>query len=346
MEYLIDKSTLDLKELGIDELISPESLAAREVKYILKSPALTEVFNFHTRELYMMGLTLEEGAPIVNKTVAEVSHLVPCNSFMVVAAYRNGQTIIPNGNFKYLTGDHLYFVSNDEGKNKVLDYAGKKNGVIKNLLIIGGSRTGKYMALRMRKYYNIKLIEKDIDRCRYLAELIPGVQIVHGDATNLDLLKEEGLEEFDAIAAVTGNSETNILSCLLAKEAGVKKNIAMIENIALFEYTQKMGIDTLINKKLAAANFILRHIIKGRVLSYLYGVDAEIHEYVVPDKKDICGLPIRALNFPENALITGVIRNQKGFITLGDFRLMPGDKAYVFSLPQSSKNVQSFFKQV
>lgn len=194
MEYLMDKNTLDMKELGIDDLISPESLAAREVKYILKSPALTEVFNFHARELYMMGLTLEEGAPIVGKSVAEVAHLVPNNSFMVVAAYRNGQTIIPNGNFKYLKGDHLYFVSTDDGKNKVLDYAGKKNGVIKNLLIIGGSRTGKYIALRLSKYYNIKLIEKNFDRCQYLAELIPKVQIVHGDATNIDLLKEEGLE--------------------------------------------------------------------------------------------------------------------------------------------------------
>jgi len=343
-EYLVDKSTLDLHTLGIDELISPESLAAREVKYILKSPELTEIFNLYNKDLYMMGLRLSDNTPVVNKTIAESAHLLSDNSFMIVAVDRNGETMIPTGKLRFKKNDLLYFVSTEEGKDKVLEYAGKKPVQIKNILVIGGSRTGKYIALRLSKYYNIKLIEKDFEKCNYLAKLIPNVQIVCGDGADVKLLEEEKIKNYDAVISVTGNSETNIFTCLMAKDLGVNKTIAMVENIGLFDYSQKMGIDTLINKKMAAANFIFRHILKGRVLTQLYGVDAEIQEFIVKKDSKISHKPIKELNFPENAIISGVIRNDRGYITLGDFELMADDKVFVFSLPQSYVNVISFFK--
>jgi len=344
LEYLVDKNTLDLHDLGIDELISPESLAAREVKYLLKSPNLTEIFNIYNKDLYMMGMRLEDDASIINKTVAESAHLLSNNSFMIVAVLRNGKTMIPTGELQLFKDDLLYFLSTDHGKDKVLEYAGKKTVQIKNILVIGGSRTGKYIALRQSKYYNIKLIEKDFEKCNYLAKLIPNVQIIYGDGSDLNLLKEERITNYDAVISVTGNSETNIFTCLMAKELGVNKTIAMVENIGLFDYSQKMGIDTLINKKMAAANFIFRHILKGRVLTHLYGVDAEIQEFIVKKNSTIIHKPIKEMNFPENAIISGLIRDGKGYITLGNFQLMADDKVFVFSLPHSSKKVISFFK--
>lgn len=343
MEYLVDKDPLDLHTLGIDELISPESLAAREVKYILKSPELTEIFNIYNKDLYMVGLRLVDDNPAVNKTIAESAPFLSNNSFMIVAVDRNGKTMIPTGKLQLKKNDLLYFVSTEAGKDKVLEYAGKKSVQIKNILVIGGSRTGKYIALRLSKYYNIKLIEKDIEKCNYLAKLIPHVQIVCGDGADVKLLEEERITNYDAVISVTGNSETNIFTCLMAKDLGVHKTIAMVENIGLFDYSQKMGIDTLINKKMAAANFIFRHILKGRVLTQLYGVDAEILEFIVKKDSHIINKPIKALNFPENAIISGVIRNNRGYITLGNFQLMADDKVFVFSLPQSNKSVISFF---
>lgn len=344
MEYLVNKNILDLHTLGIDELISPESLAAREVKYLLKSPTLTEIFNIQKKDLYMMGLHLENDNSIINKTVAESAHLLSNDSFMISAVLRNGKTMIPTGELRLLKDDLVYFLSTDDGKDKVLEYTGKKTIQIKNILVIGGSRTGKYIALRLSKNYNIKLIEKDFEKCNYLAKLIPNVQIVCGDGSDVNLLKEERIINYDAVISVTGNSETNIFTCLLAKELGVKKTIAMVENIGLFDYSQKMGIDTLINKKMAAANFIFRNILKGRVLTHLYGVDAEILEFIVKKNSKITNKPIKELNFPKDAIISGVIRNDKGYITLGDFQLKADDKVFVFSLPQSSKKVISFFK--
>ncbi|PKP33134.1 MAG: Trk system potassium transporter TrkA [Bacteroidetes bacterium HGW-Bacteroidetes-16] len=344
MEYLVDKDTLDLHDLGIDELISPESLAAREVKYMLKSPALTEIFNLYKKDLYMLGLRLEEDTSIVNKTIAESARLISNKSFMIVAILRNGKTLIPTGELQLLKEDILYFVASDEGKEKVLEYAGKKPIQIKNILVIGGSKTGKYIALRLSKYYHIKLIEKNLERCNYLAKEIPNVQFICGDGADVNLLEEEQISQYDAVISVTGNAETNIFSCLLAKDLGIKKTIAMVENIGLFDYSQKMGVDTLINKKMAAANFIFRNILKGRVLTQLYGIDAEIQEFILKENSKIINLPIKDLHFPKNAIISGVIRNDKGYITLGDFELKANDRVFVFSLPQSNKEVTSFFK--
>jgi trk system potassium uptake protein TrkA len=292
----------------------------------------------------MLGLRLEEDTPIVNKTIAESARLLSNKSFMIIAILRNGKTLIPTGELQLLKEDILYFVASDEGKEKVLEYAGKKPIQIKNILVIGGSKTGKYIALRLSKYYHIKLIEKNLETCNYLAKQIPNVQFVWGDGADVNLLEEEQISQYDAVISVTGNAETNISSCLLAKDLGIKKTIAMVENIGLFDYSQKMGVDTLINKKMAAANFIFRNILKGRVLTQLYGIDAEIQEFILKENSKITNTPIKDLHFPKNAIISGVIRNEKGYITLGDFEFKVNDRVFVFSLPQSNKEVASFFK--
>lgn len=344
MEYLVDKNTLDLRDLGIDELVSPESLAAREVKYLLKSPVLTEVFNLYKKDLYMMGVRVEDDAAIINKSIAESTHLLSNNSFMIVAILRNKKTLIPTGDLQILKGDLVYFVATDQGKDKVLEYAGKKPLPIKNILVIGGSKTGKYIVLRLSEYYNIKLIERNLEKCNHLARHIPNVHFVCGDGADVGLLEEEKISDYDAVISVTGSAETNIFSCLLAKDHGVKKTIAMVENIGLFDYSQKMGVDTLINKKMAAANFIFRHILKGRILTQLYGINAEIQEFIVDKDSKIINKPIKELDFPENAIISGVIRKGRGYITLGSFELKANDTVFVFSLPESTKEVISFFK--
>jgi trk system potassium uptake protein TrkA len=345
MEYLVDKKTLDFYDLGIDDLISPESLAAVHIKNILKSPHLTESVDLDDGSLCIMGLNVDDDASIINKTIAETINPSVENPFMIVAVHRNGKTIIPTGTTKLEKGDRIYFVSTEAGKNRVLEYTGKKPVQIKNILIIGGSRTGKYAALRLSRNYTVKLIEKDMEKCNDLAKMIPNVQVVCGDGTNVKFLEEERIGTYDAIISVTGNSETNIVSCLIAKESGVNINIAMVENIGLFDYSQKMGIDTLINKKMAAANFIFRTIHKAGILSHLYGIDAEIHEFMIKKDSRITKKPIKELHFPKHAIISGVIRNTSGYITLGDFRIMPDDKVFVFSLPQSSDNVKSFFNR-
>lgn len=346
MEYLIDKKTLDLRSLGIDELISPESLAAREVKHILAAPELTETFELEDGRFVVMGLRIDQNSPIVNKTIIETVGNVQSKAFTIIAIQRRGETLIPTGKTQFFKGDHIYFIATSEGRQEVLEYAGKKPISIESVLIIGGSRTGKYIAHRLSRYFRIKLIEKDLEKCNSLARILPNVQIVNGDGTNVKLLEEERIDEFDAFVSVTGNSETNIFTCLVAKELGAKKTIAMVENIALFDHSQKIGIDTLINKKLATANFIFRSIHKGGVLSHLYGVDAEILEFNLKVNSVVTNKPISELKMPENSIVGGVVRGNVGVIPTGNFRLQSADKVLIVSLPKKIESVNTLFSKL
>ncbi len=346
MEYLVDKSILDFKTMGIDELISPESLAAREIKRLLKESAVTDSFEFEDGKLSFLGLQIDENAPLIGKTLAETAYLNPDNDFIIAAIHRDGETIIPRGKTRFQLNDHAYFIAQSGGMDNILNFAGKKRIQIKNIMILGGSRTGIHAARRLSSQYNIKLIEINKEKSFELADELPEVLVINGDGTNAELLEEEGINQMDAFIAVTGNSETNILSCLVAKNRGVAKTIAMVENIEYINLSHNIGLDTMINKKLIAANFIFRYIRKGEVISLtgINGVDAEILEFKVPAGSKVTTKPIKDLDFPKSAIIGGVIRDEVGYITLGEFRIIPNDRVVVFSLSKCIHDVEKFFR--
>lgn len=346
LEYLIDKKTLNIRDLGIDELISPESLAAREIKRLLKDTAVSDSFEFENGKLSLIGIQLNENSPILGKSLSQLIPPGAQRDFVAVAIHRGSQTIIPKGDTIFHLNDHVYFIAHSEGTEIILQFTGKKNVPIKNLMILGGSRTGRHLARRLGRDYNIKLIEKDRDKCHELADELPETLIINGDGTQVELLEEENLRNMDAFVAVTGNSETNIISCLVAKKRGMKKTIALVENIEYLSMSQNIGIDSLINKKLIAANFIFRYIRKGEIVSLtsIYGIEAEILEFNVTEKSKITKRVIRDLKFPNNAIIGGVIRDNRGFVPSGEFKIQTGDRVVVFTLMNSIHKVEKFFK--
>lgn len=346
IEYLLRKDKLDLKEIGIDEIISPESLAAKEIQRLLKEVALTDTFDFNKGLLKLIGISIDEHSRLKNKTLASTAYLNPDNNFLTVAILRGKQTIIPRGDTKFQTGDHAYFVAQPEGVERVLDLSGKEKMGVKNIMILGGSRVGQNAARRLCEKYSIKLIERDREKCFELADKLPDILVINGDGRDVELLKEEGLSNMDAFIALTGDSETNIISCLVAKNNGVKKTISLVENIDYIHLSQNIGVDTMINKKLIAANFIFRYIRRGEVLSIasVHGVDAEILEFEIKEKSKIADKRLRQLNFPHNAIIGGVIRNGRGYTAMGDFQFLAKDRVVVLALPESIHQVETFFK--
>ncbi len=345
-EYLTDTHKLNLKDIGIDELISPESLAAREIKRLLREAALTDTFEFDNGMLALVGINIDENGFLANKTLKETTHLNPDYNFITVCILRNGKTIIPHGDTIFLPKDHAYFIAEPEGVKKVMELSSQEKVSFKNLMILGGTKVGYHAARRLSKKYRIKLIESDKDRCFDLADELRDTLVINGDITNVELLKEEGLEDMDAFIAVTNNSETNIISCLVAKSCGVKKTIAMVENMDYIHLSQNIGVDTMINKKLIAANFISRYIRKGDVISLtgIHGVDAEIMEFEVKETSKINQKKIKDLHFPKNAIIGGVVRKGIGYTTFGDFEFRPKDRAVIMSLPDSIHEVEQYFK--
>ncbi|MFY0688973.1 MAG: Trk system potassium transporter TrkA [Cyclobacteriaceae bacterium] len=346
IEFLHQRERLNLKEVGIDEIISPESLAAREIKRLLKETALTDTFEFEKGCLSLVGISIDKESQLCEKSLTETAYLNPNHDFTTVAILRDNETIIPHGHNKFMVNDHAYFIAEPTGVNKIVDLAGKDRSTMKNLMILGGSRIGLHTAKTLSKKYNIKLIERDKEKCFQLADELPDTMVINGDGRDMELLKEEGIENMDAFIAVTGNSETNIISCLVAKQEGVPKTIALVENVDYIHLSQSIGVDTMINKKLIAASFIFRYIRKGQVVSLtsVHGVDAEVLEFEVSEGCKILDHELRNLKFPATAIIGGVIRGNKGHTVRGNFRFEPKDRVVVLSRPECIHEVERYFK--
>mgnify|MGYP001286286015 CR=1 FL=1 len=347
-EFLDYKDLIKFSEMGIDELISPEELAATEIKLLLSQSAFNDTYEFEEGLLIMVGVSLPAGAPFVGKTVQEAALIFPELHFMPIALQRRGTqfTLIPRGNTEFREEDQVYFITDRKGVEELYKLTGKKKEEIRNVMILGGSKVGTKAARDLcEQRFNVKIIEKDKNKAFEIADMLPNALVINGDCRNVELLEEESLESMDAFIAVTGNSETNIMSCLVAKSKKIKKTIALVENMDYFQISHSIGVDTLINKKLLAANNIFRYVRKGEVvaLTRLNNLNAEILEFVVKASSEVNGELIRELDFPREASIGGVIRQGKGNIALGDFRIQEGDRVVVCCLPSAIPRIEKLF---
>lgn len=237
-------------------------------------------------------------------------------------------------------------ITNQSGTKDLLKYAGAEDFNLKNIMIIGGSRIGIRVAKNLEKTMNVKIVEIDKKKCSVVAERLDNSLIINADGSNIEILEQEGLRNMDAFVAVTGNSETNILTSLLAKKIGVKKIIAEIENTNYINIAETMGIDAIINKKRIAASYIYRHTADAEInsIKLIHGSKAEIMEYVVHKKSKVTRGKIKDIKFPKNAIIGGIIRENKSIIATGEVEIKEMDKVVVFALPEAIKCVDKMFK--
>ena len=341
-------SEIDFKMMGVDELISPENLASEEIKLLISESAFTNSHDFEGGVLKMMGVKLEPNAPFVGKSVMDSASVFPGVHFMPIALKKENteKTIIPRGDTVFCSGDQVYFITDEKGLKELYNLLGTVKQNIQNIMILGAGRIGQKLANDLsNEGLNIKIIEINSEKANHLADELSNVMMLNVDGRNVDLLVEENLENMDAFIATTGNSETNIMSCLMAKSKKIKKTIAIVDNMDYFRLSQSIGIDTLINKKLLAANDIFRFVRNGDIveLAKLNNMDAEIVEFNVSHNSKVLNKKIVDLNFPREAIIGGVIRNNQGIIALGEFKIMLNDRVLVCSIPEGLKKVESLF---
>lgn len=347
-EFIDRKDEVGFTKFGIDELISPESLAANEIELLLNQSAFNDTYEFEGGALTMIGLHLNRTNSFIDKTVKEVASVFPNLKYVPIAMQRYGTqyTIIPRGDTQFKEGDQVYFITTKEGVDEIYELTGKERHEIRNVMILGGSNIGYKTASDLCKNrFNVKLIENDKEKAFEIADDIPSCLVINGDGRNVELLLEEDVQDMDAFISVTGNSETNIMSCLVAKSKGVKKTIALVENMDYFQLSHSIGIDTLINKKLLAANNIFRYIRKGEVVAMtkLNNMNAELLEFVVTPSSKVTNKIIRDIDIPRSAIIGGVVRDGEGQIALGDFKIQSGDRVVVCCQPQSISKVEKLF---
>jgi trk system potassium uptake protein TrkA len=344
-EYLYPKYVDYFTSLGVDYMIYPEKIASREVVGLLEQTGSTDQVSFEGGKLTLFAIKLEEDAPIINKTLLETAKKLNSQDYRAVAITRNGKTIIPRGDDKFLANDVIYVISNQEGIKDLMEYSGKEKIDINNIMILGGSRIGMLTAKEIGNHHNVKLIELDREKSYRLSNYLNNTLVINGDGRDMNLLIEEGLKNMDAFIAVTGDSETNILSSVLANRLGVKKTIAEVENIDYIALAENMGIDTIINKKIITASRIFRFTTSESVSSVkcLTGTEAEVMEYIAKPDTKIINAPLNQIGFPKGSIIGGIIRQNSSFIANGYTIIEPGDKVVVFALPSAIKKVGKFF---
>ena len=347
-EYLSPSLQPFFKNLGLDSLIYPEVLAATDINNGLKMSWVRQRWDVHDGALILLGIKLRETAEILNLPLKELCG--PDDPYHVVSIKRGGETIIPSGMDELRVNDLAYFMTTKDYIPYIRKIVGKEHYTdVKNVIIMGGGKTAVRAALTAPDYMNMKIIEKDVVRCEKLNELLEDndTMVIHGDGRDLGLLEEEGIKNTQAFVALTGNAETNILACLTAKKLGVRKTIAMVENLDYVSMAESLDIGTIINKKTIAASHIFQMMLDADVdnLRSLMLVDAEVAEFTAAEGSKVTKKPVKDLGMPFGVTIGGLVRNGQGMLVNGNSQIEAGDSVMVFCHEQKLNNVEKFFKK-
>ena len=343
-EYLEPNNKEMFIDMGIDYLLYPEKIAAEEVINLLGHSATTEFVDFSGGKLSLVVFRLEPNSQLVGRAISgfdEQSHL----NYRTVAIMRDGNTIIPKSTDAYMVGDMVYVISRHDAVSDVMALSGKGSVDINNMMILGGSRIGVQIAQELQDEVNIKLIDYNADKAYRLAEMLERTLIIHQDGRDTEAMMEEGLANMDAFVAVTGRSETNILTAMLAKRMGVKRVIAEVENMNYINIADSVGVDTIINKKIVTASNIFRFTMSTDVLAIkcITGSDAEVLEFIVKPNSPATKSPIAEMGLPEDVIIGGVVRGDKVFIATESMQINAYDRVVVFAMPSAIADIGYYF---
>ncbi len=342
-EYLQTENREFFFSLGVDYLIYPENLAAKQIVESLQFPWLRQSMHFCDEALILFAIKVRDKAELLNKRFD--SGFFSHGRYRVVAINRLGKTIIPRGEDELLANDIVYFVTMKENVEFLREHTNKKDFEVKSMMMMGGSRIARKTLQYLPDGMQVKLLEKDREKCYRLAEVNKSALIINADGRNVEVLRSEGVEDTDAFVATTANSEANILACLEAKRLGVKKTIAEVENLDYLQLAEELDIGTVINKKLIAASYIYQLTLDADVLDVrsLTSADAEVVEFVAKPGSKITKTVLRKMKLPDHVNIGGLVRNGIGLLAYGDTQIQAGDHVIVFCAASTIRKVESFF---
>lgn len=349
-EFAHPEAPLTPNDLGIDVMIHPELSAAHEIAHLLKRSAASDVINLANDRMQLIGIRLAKVSPLIGKSLIDYAKENADITFRVVAIGRRGRTIIPTGPVRLQPADQIFVLAKTEDIPKIVETTGKKETELHRVMIAGGSAIGAMIARLLcketKKNWSIKLIEPDYETAEELAIELKNVMVLHGNPTDPDLLATEGISEMDAFIAVTDDEESNIISCLMAKHLDVKKTVALVSKPDFIPLSQTIGLDAVINKKVAASNEIHRYVRKGNVVSVteLRGIKAEVIELIAAEKSKIVNKQLQDLKLPEGCVIGGVLCNGAVEVATGGTTILPNDRVMVFCLPDAIDKVTQLFQ--
>ena len=330
--------------MGLNHLIYPEVLAANEIEASLRTNWMRYHLELCQGALDLCVIKIRSSAKIIGQTFA--SGVYNHGRYRIVAIKRDQETIIPRGNDMVLEGDMVYCVCTKDDMEYLREELGKSKREIKNVIFFGGGRIARKAATELINEMNVKIIENDRALCNVLSEKVPKALIINADGTDMEVLKEEGIQDADAFVAVTDISEANIFACLAAKRFGVRKTIAEVENLDYIPMSEGLDIGTVLNKKTITASYIYQMLLDTNVrgVHNLTSADAEIVEFVANEGSLITRRKVRELNLPDEANIGGIVRAGEGILVNGESQIIAGDLVVVFCKNHVIRNLERFFK--
>ena len=344
-EFMTDDSREFFRRLGVDNLIYPEELAAREIISGLKMSWVRQRWDVHGGALVMLGIKLHHNCEILDQPLKDICG--PDDPYHIVAIKRDADTIIPNGNDTLKYHDLAYFMTTKQYIPYIRRIVGKEHYVdVKNVMMMGCGNTGERAVKMMPSYMNVKIFESDPHRVEVLNEVLPEkALVISADGRDVEELKNENIRDMQAFVALTNNTEVNILSCLTAKQLGVRKTVAMIDNLAYVGMAEQLSIGTIINKKAIAASAIYQIMLDTNVMNitYLLSANADAAEFVPVEGSKITQHPVKNLKLPKGMTIGGLVREGKGMLVSGNTEIKPGDSVVVFCHGINLKQVEKLF---
>lgn len=348
-EFSHHNSPLKATDLGIDVMINPELSAAQEIAQLLKRSAASDVINLADDMMQLVGIRLDRNAPLIGKTLIEYASENSDITFRVVAIARRGRTLMPRGPMKLQVFDQIFILAKTQDIPAIIETTGKYETNLNRIMIAGGTGIGTTIARILcgddKKDWSVKLIEPNYEKAEELAIELKNAMILHGNPTDPDLLASEGITDMDAFIAVTDDEESNIISCLMAKHLDVKKTVALVSKPDFIPLAQTIGLDAVVNKKVAASNEIHRYVRSGQVISVteLRGIKAEVIELLTAEKSKIVGKKIQDIKLPEGCIIGGVLCQGSVEIATGQTVIKVNDRVMVFCLPEAIDKITKLF---
>ncbi len=346
-EYMLPQYQKVFHEMGVDSLIYPEMLASQEIIEGLKHSWVRQYWEVHDGALVMLGIKLRGNARILNVALRDLCP--PESPYHIVAIKRDNDTIIPGGNDLLLVGDIAYFMTTKHHVELLRELTGKEGySDVKNVMVMGGGQTTVRLAYNKPEWLNIRIIEDNEERCRRLNEILENedIIVINGDGRDSNTMVEEGIRNCEAFVALSEQTEKNILACLAAKRLGVRKTVAMVDEMDYMDMAEKLDIGTVINKKVIAASHIYRMMLDADVanLKRLALANADVAEFITGEGSLATRRVVKDLGLPRNVALGGLIRNGVGISINGMTQIQAGDCVVVFAMEGLIKDVDSFFR--
>ncbi len=345
-DFYTEATRLRPERFAVDVMINPERELALDTLQLLQSTAATDIAAFAEGKLQLISLQVAEDAPIINRSLAQVTAEVGPLPVLTTAIERNGETLIPDGSTVVRAGDQVYVVTTKDAVKRAVELTGHQHTELTRVMIAGGSVEAFYLAQLLNEHkVHATMLVHDRPRAQELAEKLPKTLILNGDATDIELMEVEGVGDMDAFVALTDADQTNILSSLVAKHSGAKQVVTLVNKLEYVSLARRIGLDAAVSPQLSAANAILRQVRRGSVtrVATFKDTDAEAISFTVSSASPVAGHPLAQVDFPEGTIVAAIIRGETVIVPRGTDQLQTGDTAIIFALQDAVEPVTKLF---